>query len=276
MRSCFLAAPFLLALIPAVHAGPPFLTDDPEPVDFKHFEAYLFSTADATHFGEGYFVPAFEMNWGALPDTQLHIVIPAATFAPTAGPSAFGISDIELGVKYRFIHETKHRPEFGVFPFLEAPTGSFAAGLGNGRAWYRLPLWVQKSEGPWTTYGGAGEQLNSAPGMTNFTFAGWLLQRDIGKKWTLGSEVYYHGAGGPAALSTRASTLLDAGGYYYIHKPGFQILFMGGHSVSGQAETVAYLGLYWTWGKGDKDALSSGFLHERAVPYETAAARSAR
>ena len=29
-------------------AGPPFLTDDPEPVPFKHWEFYLFSTVDAT------------------------------------------------------------------------------------------------------------------------------------------------------------------------------------------------------------------------------------
>jgi len=27
-------------------AGPPFLTDDPEPVPFKHWEAYLFSAVD--------------------------------------------------------------------------------------------------------------------------------------------------------------------------------------------------------------------------------------
>jgi hypothetical protein len=51
---------------------------------------------------------------------------------------------------------------------------------------------------------------------------------------------------------------------------------MSGHSVSGQTETVAYPGLYWTWRKGDKDAPSSGFMHKRALPYETAAARSAR
>ncbi len=30
-------------------AGPPFLTDDPEPVPFKHWEFYVFSTVDATH-----------------------------------------------------------------------------------------------------------------------------------------------------------------------------------------------------------------------------------
>ena len=238
----------------AVQAGPPFQTDDPEPVDFKHFEAYLFSTRDSTAVGASYQGPAFEMNWGAVPNVQLHLVVPAATFVPTPGPSAFGIGDTEFGVKYRFIHESKYFPEVGVFPFLEEPTGSARAGLGNGRAWYRLPLWAQKKAGPWTTYGGGGEVLNSAPGLRNYSFAGWLVQRDFGKKLTLGTEAYHHGAEGAAALSTRASTLIDAGGYYYFRNPGFQLLFMAGHSIAGQPEAVAYLGLYWTWGKNDKDA----------------------
>ena len=92
------------------------------------------------------------------------------------------------------------------------------------------------------------------------------MQRDIGKKWTLGTEVFYHNAEGAAALSTGESTLIDVGGYYYFKKPAFQLLFMAGHSVGGQAETVAYLGLYWTWGK-DKDsgAKSAGLMHQRTA-----------
>jgi hypothetical protein len=30
-------------------AGPPFLTDDPEPVPFRHYEAYVFGTAWGNH-----------------------------------------------------------------------------------------------------------------------------------------------------------------------------------------------------------------------------------
>ena len=244
--------------LPAL-AGPPFQTDDPQPVDYQHFEAYVFSTYDGTKVGTATQGPAYEMNWGVVPDVQLHLVVPAAAFIPKDGASAFGIGDTEVGVKFRFIHETKHRPEFGIFPFAELPTGSASAGLGNGRTWYRLPLWVQKSVGPWTTYGGGGEVLNWAPGTRNYPFGGWLLQRDIGKKWTLGAEVFAHGPEGEAALSTESSTLMDFGGYYYIRKPGFQVLFLAGHSVAGQPETIAYLGLYWTWG-AEKGGSQQGFL----------------
>jgi hypothetical protein len=242
------AVSVLLALAGGALAGPPFQTDDPEPVEFHHWEVYSFGAYDATHVGGAAFGPALEVNYGVVPDVQLHVIVPAAEAWSPGGPAAFGIGDTELGVKYRFIHETKRRPEVGAFPMIELATGSARAGLGNGRTWYRLPLWIQKSAGPWTTYGGGGLVVNHAPGMRNYQFAGWLLQRDVGKKWTLGGEVYEHGAEGAAALSTGASTLVDFGGYYYFRKPGFQWLFMIGHSIAGQRETVAYTGLYWTWG----------------------------
>ena len=48
----------------------------------------------------------------------------------------------------------------------------------------------------------------------------------------------------------RSATMLDLGGYYKFRDPGFQLLFCYGHTVVGQTETYAYLGLYWTWGNG--------------------------
>src|SRR5271157_5049838 len=75
--------------------------------------------------------------------------------------------------KYRFIQETAKCPQIGVFPLLEVPTGNSRLGLGNGQLWARLPLWIQKSYGPWTTYGGVGYQINHAPAMKDSLFAGW-------------------------------------------------------------------------------------------------------
>ena len=74
-------------------------------------------------------------------------------------------------------------------------------------------------------------------------------QRQLSKKLTLGTELFGHGAEGPAATSTRAATLLDLGGIYEF-KPGFDLLFAAGRSVFGQPETYTYLSLYWTWGPG--------------------------
>jgi hypothetical protein len=48
--------------------------------------------------------------------------------------------------------------------------------------------------------------------------------------------------------------MLDLGGYYHFrHHPNQQLLFAYGHSVAGQAESYAYIGLYWTWGRDKND-----------------------
>ena len=54
-------------LLPLLRAGPPFLTDDPEPVDLRHWEAYLFAAGDRTADGNSVVGPAAEFNYGALP-----------------------------------------------------------------------------------------------------------------------------------------------------------------------------------------------------------------
>ncbi len=243
-------------------AGPPFQTDDPEPIDFRNYEFYTFASSDGTAVETDTAGPALEFNWGALPNVHLHVIVPAAAIFPSnnpslapagTGPRTFGLGDIELGIKLRFVQETKHRPMIGTFTMFEMPSGNAARGLGVGKTWYKLPLWVQKSFGPWTTYGGGGEALVNAPGYRNYPFAGWLVQRDLGKKVTLATEIFYHGPEGPATAQTRPATLVDIGGYYKFRHPGFQLLFCYGHTAVGQSESYAYLGLYWTWGKKKDD-----------------------
>jgi hypothetical protein len=242
-------------------AGPPFQTDDPDPVAFRHFEMYAFTLSDGTTSGGTTLsAPAYEVNYGVVPSVQLHLVVPlTAVFIPDGGPTNYGIGDTELGVKLRFIKESKHTPQIGIFPFFEFPSGNADRGLGVGKTWYRMPLWLQKSWGPeerqWTTYGGGGEAIVPQDGYKNWPFAGWLVQRQLNKKITLGVELFGHGAEGEAATSTRASTMLDLGGIYEF-KDGFDLLFAAGRSVYGQPETYTYLSLYWTW--GPKDAADAG------------------
>jgi hypothetical protein len=257
-RTRILALSLALLFAPAAHAGPPYQTDDPDPVDYHHFEMYAFELSDSTGKNAGGTVleiPAYEVNYGAAPGLQLHLVLPpTVAFLPGGAASYYGIGDTELGAKFRFVKETKHVPELGIFPFFELPTGNADKGLGVGKTWYRMPLWFQKSWGPedtqWTTYGGGGETIVPQDGYKNFPFAGWLVQKQLNKKISLGAELFGHGAEGPAALSTRASTLLDLGGIYEFHD-GFDLLFAAGRSIYGQPETYTYVSLYWTWGPKD-------------------------
>ncbi len=231
-----------LMLATRIVAGPPFLTDDPEPVDYRHWEAYLFALGD---YSGGYTIegPAVEVNYGVLPDTQLHLIVPMTTVSGDGRPTATGLGDTEFGIKYRFVHETNSWPQIGVFPFAELPTGDASRGLGNGRTWFQLPLWLQKSFGPWTTYGGGGEVLNSAPGERNHPYGGWLIQRNFGKHLTLGGELF---AQGKDTAADKGFAALNFGGSYKVNEH-FNLLFSAGHNVAGDEHTLSYFALYWTW-----------------------------
>ena len=234
----------VLLLAGTASAGHLFLTDDPEPVEFNHWEAYLFSTVDATHKQTDATGPAFELNMGALPNLQVHLVIPLAFASPTDAPGAYGLGDIEFGVKYRFIQETDHLPMVGVFPAVEIPTGDSDRGLGNSRAWWRLPLWLQKSWGAWTTYGGGGYVINPAPNQRNYYFGGWLLQRDFGAKLTLGGEIFVQGKSSNDAGSF---AVFNLGGYFKITQ-NFHFSFQG---VTPLRETGKRLVTWAFTGQGD-------------------------
>lgn len=178
----------------AGYAGPPFFTDDPEPVELHNWEFYI-ATLDSK-FGHDFSgtAPHFELNYGAVPDLQLHIIAPLAFDYAPDGNFKYGIGDIELGAKYRFIHETDHIPQVGIFPLLEVPTGSFREGLGNGHTQAFLPLWIQKSWGDdkkWMACGGGGYGINSFSGRGNWGFFGAVLQRQITKNFALGAEIYH-------------------------------------------------------------------------------------
>jgi hypothetical protein len=231
---------FLLEILLAtqVFAGPPYLTDDPEPTDYGHWENYVFGQGDHTVRGYSIIGPAVEINYGGFPDTQLSATIPVVSGRGDA-PAATGFGDILLGVKYRFIHETNGWPQIALYPAITLPTGNPSHGLGNGRPMYQLPVWAQKSWGPWTTYGGGGAWFNSVPGRRNYGFGGWLVQRDFGEHITLGPEIY---AQGRDADDDRGFIAPNFGGTYKFNEH-WSLLGSVGHSVVGQTHMLWYFAL---------------------------------
>lgn len=242
LRIILLAGWLILIFASRAPAAPPFLTDDPEPTDYRHWETYFFTAGDRS--GTGYAVdgPAVELDYGVFPDTQLTLDAGMATAGGGGMQATSGFGDVALSVKYRFIHETDSCPEIAFFPGATFPTGDAARGLGNGRASFRLPLWAQKSFGAWTTYGGGGVALNSAPGQRDFPFGGWLLQRDFGKHLMLGGELF---AQGQDADDDKGFTALDFGGSYAFTEH-FSVLASLGHSIARDRHLLWYFGLYWT------------------------------
>ncbi len=101
------------------------------------------------------------------------------------GPSAFGLTDMELGLKWGIIKQTNRRPQIGTFTMLELPTGNSTKGLGVGKAWYKLPLWMEKDWGKWTACGGAGYQLVKQTGFRSFPYGGFLLKKELSERLEL-------------------------------------------------------------------------------------------
>ncbi len=190
---------FMLAAPNVWAQGPPYQTDDPTPVDYKHFEAYIFGGVSGTPVAYGTLGPAFEFNWGAIPRVQLHVILPFGGSFPTnnpiyapsgEGPQTFGLTDMEFGVKLAIIKQTKYCPQIGTFTMMEIPTGSFVRGLGEGKTWYKLPVWLEKDIGPWTLDGGMGYALVRQVDFRDFLYGGFLVKREITKKLDFGVEVF--------------------------------------------------------------------------------------
>ncbi len=234
-----------LALLPrAGRAGPPYVTDDPEPVELRHWEFYL-ATQDAWSSRDGWSgtAPHVEVNYGPLPDVQLHVIAPLAWARPPGGPTQLGYGDTELGVKVRFVHEGRWSPQVGTFPLVEVPTGDAARGLGNGEAQVFLPVWLQKSFGPWTTYGGGGYWINPGPGNRNWWFFGWQAQRQVASGLSVGAEIF-HGSsrqeGRPGDTRVDVGLVLDIGELHHV-------LASAGHALDADAAQF-YLAYQLTFG----------------------------
>lgn len=191
--------------------GPPFRTDDPETVGYRHWEIDVASVMSKDQEGISATAPQFEVNYGLLASLDLHIIAPLSYVSPNEGSMHYGFGDLELGAKYRFIQESDWIPMVATFPLVEMPTGNRAQGLGSGHVRAFIPLWFQKSWEPWTTYGGGGYWINPGRGNKNYWFIGWVAQRDLSEKITLGGELFHTT---PGTVGEESKTGFNVGGFF--------------------------------------------------------------
>lgn len=228
---------------PGASAGPPFLTDDPDPIPYKSFEAIPFYSADRASGGSVVTGPGVDFNYGIAPDMHLNLGPGFLRVLPIQSASAYGLGDTRIALKWRFVHETDELPEIAIYPAAELPTGNVDKGLGNGQAWYQFPLWLEKNWGKWTGYGGAGWTLNRAPGQRDYFYGGWLMQRAVSDTFFLGGEIYSQGSTGDGVAGY---TALNLGGGYAFNKNA-SLIFSGGHSFAGASHALLYMGVDLTW-----------------------------
>jgi len=205
------AAAMVAPLCPA-WAGPPYVSDDPQLTDYKHFEIYSFSNGTATR-GDLAGASGIDFNYGAAPDLQLTATLPAGFDRPAGGKTSFGLSNIELAAKYRFLHQDSFGLDVSIFPRIFLPSGSGA--VGNSAPALLLPIWVQKDwAGGWSAFGGGGCVVSPQPSQ-NFCIAGGVVTYQILPKLQVGTELFHQTAD---RAGTPASTSLGVGLRYDINE----------------------------------------------------------
>jgi Putative MetA-pathway of phenol degradation len=216
LRSVGCAGLGLVLLTQSAVAGPPYVSDDPEPTDYKHFEIYTFTTGTTTRGGTAG-QSGIDFNYGAAPDLQLTATVPAGFDLPAGGSASVGLSNVELAAKYRFLHQDSFGLDVSVFPRIFLPSGS--ANVGDTHASLLLPVWVQKDwSGGWSAFGGGGCTVSERRAV-DFCQMGGVLTYQLLPKLQVGAELFHQTAdtsGTPASSSVGIGWRYDLNDNYHL------------------------------------------------------------
>jgi hypothetical protein len=232
----------LLLISTPLFAGPPYDTDDPQPVDFHHWEVYCSSIGAKNEGAWMGTAPHFEINYGVVPNMQLHVIAPLSFYSSPEDKTDYGYGDTEFGTKFRFINKDSGDFQIGVFPLIEIPTGNSTENPGNGKLQIYLPLWIQKTFGKLTTYGGGGYWINPGTGNKNYEFFGWQAQYQFVKAVSIGAELCYVTAsqvGTDNDFRFRIGSIIDFSDNHHL-------LFSIGRSIAGPTNLQWYIGYQLT------------------------------
>src|SRR4029453_6711024 len=130
-------------------AGPPFVTDDPEPPPPGGWEINVPFILEHASGETEMDAPLFDLNYG-LPDIQLKLEIPIKIVQEDGNGTAAGAGDALIGGKWGFFNTENSQLQLGVYPQLLVPTGDHSRGLGEGQPGFVLPFLAQKSWDKWT------------------------------------------------------------------------------------------------------------------------------
>lgn len=215
-----------LCLAAPASAGPPYLSDDPEPTDYQHFEIYAFGAGNRTDAGTAG-ATGIDFNYGGAPNLQLTAVLPLE-YDETGHA---GLGNIELAAKYKFLHQEDIGFDVAVFPRVFLPSIS---SLGDDHAAFMLPVWLQKDIGKWSMFGGGGCVYNRGHGSQDFCFEGWAVTREIMDGVRLGAELFHQGAsemGGPVSTTIGFGGVFDLDEHHHLlawYGPGLENAAMVG------------------------------------------------
>lgn len=215
-------------------AGPPFVTDDPEPVAAKSWEVNYAISKTWVNGSSSAALPSIDINYGYADNIQLHAQ-PRYSYQTEGSDKLSAFDNTEIGVKYRFIHQERDDVEFmlGIYPMLQLPTGNKKLGDASGRTQLFLPIWAQFNTGKWTFYGGTGYRINNYTSSKNSWFSGVTSLYKISDNLKIGGELFRESA---ATQGDKYSSGFNLGGIYNISKD-YGLLFSAGRALNNVSET---------------------------------------
>jgi hypothetical protein len=215
------------------------VTDDPEPTDPGKWEVFLYTAGerspDLTEAEAG-----FDINYGRAEDLQIAVDLPIGY--SSGGEQRIGRGDIEVGLKYRFVHEDEQGilPDISIYPAIGTPTGDSA--FSSGKFTLFVPLWAQKNVGKWHLFGGGGWGLHPGNGNRDYWLTAVALTRDVSDKLSVGGELYRQTAD---EAGGQGFTRVGIGAHYRVG-PKWALLASVGRGLEHPRETgqtTFYIGM---------------------------------
>jgi hypothetical protein len=235
---CFLLSPW-----PArAQGGPPYFTTDPGTPGDKNWEInlgympFLFNGASTIH------TPDLDVNYGAGKTIQLTYEGAWLRVKDGTDPAKYGLSQDQLGVKWRFYDSETKGLGISLFPqvSINNPDHSVERGIVPPGASLLLPMEFTKKLGPVDLNWEAGyNRVHKGP---DGWIAGLVVGHDVTRKLEVDAEFYGLGTWD----HSNNQQTFDAGARYKL-RPPFILLLMAGRSVAparnGQPSFVGYFGV---------------------------------
>lgn len=237
-----------------VFAGNPLQTNDPETPGPNGWEINLSHNMRFTRPAFGHALPLINVNYGWLENDQWKISIPVLETDPHPGEPHWGIGDIQLGWKYRFLEETEHGFQASIYPQPLLPTGNAGLGLGNGRLELFFPVEVGKycCDDKLFLYGEAGHNFVFDGSGQHSWFFGAAAEYQATEKTEFVSEIVYitfPNQNGTDDFFFNAGVNVQLAKHIVLQTAFGRSLF---DEETGVPFFNSYIGLHITWG-GDED-----------------------
>lgn len=229
---------FLCAAIGCI-AGPPFTVDDPATTEYRHFNILTTYQSSQNPNGEMQATPNFLLNYGLTDKVELGLGFGASSVRGAGLARQAGLADTTFAVRWRFLDETKKRPQFLLGYQAKFPTADANRGLGTGQMDHILWLAAAKSFKRYYVFGNVGYNKlgNHVVGKDNLYY-GVGLTYQVNEKWIVGGQFY---GNAPSAAASR-SELAWGLGVTYAFAPDKAFLLSLGRSERGYSDLNVYTG----------------------------------